>query len=97
MENAMVPMVQHKLFFVQENFSEFLIQNKKTDHFLLKINCYQEVKIALTRDANLQRMMQAHPLQFKSHRLHDSCSLFHFCSRKSPNGQPLIEGKNTTE
>lgn len=54
----MAPMVQHKLFFVQENFVDFLIRNQEIDNFLIKINCYQEVKIALIRDANLQRLLK---------------------------------------
>ena len=54
----MALMVQHKLFFVQENFADFLIWNQKIDHLLIKINCYQAVKIALTRDANLQRLLK---------------------------------------
>jgi hypothetical protein len=36
----------------------FLLWQQKTDNFLLKINCYQEVKIALLRDANLQRLLK---------------------------------------
>lgn len=54
----MAPMVQHKLFFVQENFADFIPWQQKTANFLLKINCYQEVKIALTRDVNLQRLLK---------------------------------------
>ncbi|WP_160816745.1 hypothetical protein [Nitrosomonas oligotropha] len=54
----MAPMVQHKLFFVQKNFTDFLLWQQKIDNFLLKINCYQEVKIALLRDVNLQRLLK---------------------------------------
>jgi len=62
MDNAMALMVQHKLFFVQENFADFLIWNQKIDHLLIKINCYQAVKIARMRDANLQRLSKIREL-----------------------------------
>lgn len=58
----MAPIVQHKLFFVQENFADFLIWNQKIDHLLIKINCYQAVKIARMRDANLQRLSKIREL-----------------------------------
>ena len=58
----MALMVQHKLFFVQENFADFLIWNQKIDHLLTKINCYQAVKIARMRDANLQRLSKIREL-----------------------------------
>ena len=62
MDNAMALMVQHKLFFVQENFADFLIWNQKIDHLLIKINCYQAVKITRMRDANLQRLLKIREL-----------------------------------
>lgn len=58
----MALMVQHKLFFVQENFADFLIYSQKIDHLLIKINCYQAVKIARMLDANLQRLLKIREL-----------------------------------